>query len=100
MLGTRGTETGSLLWEKIKNNCEGSFVYTDYWKAYSEFLPKEKHIKSKAETFTVEGYNSRLRHFIARLRRKSKCYSKSTEMLKYSLILGMWFLNNKLSILC
>jgi IS1 family transposase len=26
------------------------------------------HTKSKAETYTVEGYNSILRHFLARLR--------------------------------
>ena len=30
---------------------------TDYWKPYEHFVPKEKHIQSKAETFTVEGYN-------------------------------------------
>lgn len=100
MLGTRGTETGNLLWEKINKNCENSVIHTDYWKSYSEFLPEVRHIKSKAGTFTVEGYNSRLRHFLARLRRKAKCYSKSIEMLKYSLILAMWYLNNNLSILC
>jgi insertion element IS1 protein InsB len=29
------------------------------------------------------------RHFLARLRRKSKCYSKSKGMLKYSVMLLM-----------
>ena len=29
---------------------------TDYWKPYEHFVPKEKHIQSKVETFTVEGY--------------------------------------------
>ncbi|MCG8206814.1 IS1 family transposase, partial [Tenacibaculum finnmarkense] len=38
-------------------------------------IPKDKHVQSKAETFTVEGYNSLFRHFLARMRRKSKCYS-------------------------
>ena len=47
---------------------------TDHWRAYAEFLPKEIHTQSKAETYTVEGYNSIFRHFLARLRRKSKCY--------------------------
>ncbi|MBF6651146.1 IS1 family transposase, partial [Methylobacter sp. BlB1] len=28
------------------------------------------------ETYTVEGYNSLFRHFLARLCRKSNCYSK------------------------
>jgi insertion element IS1 protein InsB len=72
---------------------------TDYWKAYQEFLPEEKHIQSKAETFTVEGYNSLFRHFLARLRRKTKCYTKSLEMLIISVKLLMLKRNNQLSIL-
>jgi len=72
---------------------------TDYWKAYQEFLPEEKHIQSKAETFTVEGYNSLFRHFLARLRRKTKCYTKSLEMLIISVKLLMFKRNNQLSIL-
>ena len=58
---------------------------TDYWKPYEKFVPKDKHIQSKAHTYTVEGYNSLLRHFLARMRRKSKCYSKSKEMLEHSI---------------
>ncbi len=50
---------------------------SDYWKSYSELIPEEKHIESKAETFTVEGYNSRIRHYLARFKRKTKSYSKS-----------------------
>jgi insertion element IS1 protein InsB len=57
---------------------------TDYWRPYEQFVPKELHTQSKAETYTVEGYNSSFRHFLARLRRKSKCYSKSKIMLKWN----------------
>lgn len=89
---------GSKSWEKIKSiNIES--VKTDYWKPYEEFIPKEKHYQSKAETYTVEGYNSLLRHFLARLKRKTKCYSKSIIMLYYSIILLIVKLNNNLSIL-
>ena len=49
---------------------------TDHWRAYAEFIPDQIHTQSKAETYTVEGYNSILRHFLARLRRKTKCYTK------------------------
>jgi len=59
-------------------------------------VPTEKHIQSKAETFTVEGYNSLFRHFLARLRRKTKCYSKSEEMLMYSVTLLMAKWNGQL----
>jgi insertion element IS1 protein InsB len=45
-------------------------VMTDYSRIYAEFFPETIHTQFKAETFTVEGYNSILRHFLARLRRK------------------------------
>ena len=70
---------------------------TDYWRAYAEFLLPEIHTRSKAETYTVEGYNSIFRHFLARLRRKSKCYTKSLEMLKYSVLLLMKYRNKELA---
>ena len=74
-------------------------IASDYWKAYESIVPKEKHIQSKAETFTVEGYNSLFRHFLARMRRKSKCYSKKVEMLKLSVLLLMHHRNDTLNIL-
>ncbi|KFI37101.1 insertion element iS1 4 protein insB [Peptococcaceae bacterium SCADC1_2_3] len=88
VLGDRGTATGKQLWDAIKDTEIGK-IATDHWKPYENFIPKELHVQSKTETFTVEGYNSLFRHFLARMRRKSKCYSKSKEMLKYSVILLM-----------
>ena len=55
------------LWKKIKN-IPASVYYSDYWKSYKEFLPNVKHIQTKAETYTVEGYNSRIRHYLARFK--------------------------------
>ncbi|AAM06743.1 conserved hypothetical protein [Methanosarcina acetivorans C2A] len=95
--GSRGTKTGQLLWEKLKKKEIGE-VMTDHWRAYAEFIPETIHTQSKAETYTVEGYNGILRHFLARLRRKTKCYTKSLEMLKYSVLLLMKHRNKELSI--
>ena len=92
VLGDRSEETGKKLWEEVRD-CSMGKVMTDYWKPYENFVPPAQHIQSKAETFTVEGYNSLLRHFLARLRRKTKCYSKSLKMLFYSLKLLMTWLN-------
>jgi len=72
---------------------------TDYYRPYEAFVPVEKHTQSKAETFTVEGYNSFFRHFLARMRRKTKCYSKCKKMLKYSFKLLMTKWNGDLAIL-
>lgn len=74
-------------------------ITSDYWKPYETIIPYENHIQSKAETYTVEGYNSLFRHFLARMRRKSKCYSKSIKMLELSILLLMHYRNNSLSIL-
>jgi insertion element IS1 protein InsB len=73
-------------------------VMTDHWRAYAEFISKTIYTQSKAKTFTFEGYNSILRHFLARLRRKTKCYTKSIEMLKYSVLLLMKYRNKELDI--
>ena len=86
------------MWEKIEDLAKG-IVFADYWRAYNEFVPKEMLVQSKAETFTVEGYNSLFRHFLARLRRKTKCYTKAKYMLVHSVKLLMMKRNNQLAIL-
>ena len=92
--GDRSTQTGLRLWEKLKEVSVGVFA-TDHWKCYEDFIPPEQHIQSKAETFTVEGYNSRIRHYLARFKRKTKGYSKSDEMVKISLNLLVKKINCK-----
>jgi insertion element IS1 protein InsB len=79
----------------MKVNCFAS----DCWKSYEEFIPFEKHLQTKAETFTVEGYNSLIRHYLARFKRKGKCYSKAIFMIEVSLKLLMMKVNNDLYIL-
>ena len=62
------------LWTVLQDK-EIEQAMTDFRKPYKHFVPNDKHMQSKAETYTVEGYNSLFRHFLARLRRKTKCYS-------------------------
>jgi insertion element IS1 protein InsB len=65
---------------------------TDGFPFYQRAIPPGKHYATKRQTFTVEGYNSNVRHFLARLHRKTKCYSKSIEMLRLSvrLFIAKW----------
>ena len=95
VLGSRDTQTGEKLWQAVQNDTLIN-VMSDYWNPYEKFIPGELHIQSKAETYTVEGYNSLFRHFLARMRRKSKCYSKSQKMLRYSVMLLMLKWNGNL----
>ncbi|MFT4204585.1 MAG: IS1 family transposase [Chitinophagaceae bacterium] len=94
----RGKKTAEQLWNEIKHH-KMTNIATDYWKAYEHIVPPEKHIQSEAETFTVEDYNSLFRHFLARMKRRSKCYSKKIEMLKLSILLLMHHRNNTLTLL-
>ena len=86
------------MWNKIKD-LKVSYITSDYWKAYNDFVPSEKHLQTKAETYTVEGYNSRIRHYLARFKRKGKCYSKKAFMIEVSLNLLFRKLNNEMPII-
>jgi insertion element IS1 protein InsB len=65
-------------------------IATDGNYSYDTMFPHyQKHIVSKAETCLVEAKNSSLRDMLARLNRKSKRFSKSLRMLRYSVWLWM-----------
>jgi insertion element IS1 protein InsB len=68
------------------------FYVTDGNPIYPKFIPQGDQIVSKTYMIRVEGENTRLRHGLARLHRKTLCYSKSVEMLKHSVRLLLHYL--------
>ena len=82
--GKTDTNTFKRLYQQL-NTHNIQLFFSDYWKSYRQVILKPKHITSKAQTFTIEGYNGLIRHFIARFTRKSKCYSKSEKMIENTL---------------
>ena len=94
VIGDRSSDTFEELWSQIKSwNCY--FWITDGYKVYPNFIPDGDQIISKIYMTRVEGENSRLRHYLARLNRKTFCYSKSDEMLFLSVKLLGYYLKNK-----
>ncbi|MEG5065129.1 IS1 family transposase [Microcoleus sp. B3-A4] len=90
-IGDHSAETFKPLWRIVK--CWQCFFYvTDGWPVYPIFIEDADHIVSKTYMTRVEGENTRLRHYLARLHRKTLCYSKSVEMLKFSLRLLLHYL--------
>lgn len=71
------------------------FYVTDGWPVYPGFIPEGDQIISKTYMTRVEGENCRLRHYLARLHRKTLCYSKSVEMLAHSIRLLIHYLKFK-----
>ncbi|WP_371265047.1 IS1 family transposase [Pleurocapsa sp. PCC 7327] len=94
VISDRRAKTFELLWKKVKHgNCY--FGITDGYKVYPKFLPDGDQIISKISMTRVEGETSRLRHDLARLHRKTFCYSKSKEMLFLSIKLLIYDLREK-----
>jgi Transposase and inactivated derivatives, IS1 family len=94
VLGDRSSKTFARLWERIKG-WQCYFWVTEGYEVYQKFVNSEDQIISKTYMTRVEGENTRLRHYLARLGRKTLCYSKSAEMLEYSVRLLIYYLQNR-----
>lgn len=66
---------------------------SDGYPVYPSLIDDCNHLVSKIAMTRVEGENSRLRHYLARLHRQTFCYSKSIAMLKASIRLLVYYLN-------
>ncbi len=51
--------------------------------------------QGKADTYSVEADNAELRHYLARLGRRSRCFSRCAEALKAALKLFMYCFNHR-----
>ena len=83
VLGDHSAKTFQPLWELV-GSWKCYFYVTDGWPVYPMFIPDGDQIICKTYMTRVEGENTRLRHYLARLHRKTLCYSKSKEMLAHS----------------
>ncbi len=87
----RSSETFNILWQMIEWwRCY--FWVSDGYVVYPKFIPPGDQIVSKTYMTRVEGENTRLRHYLARLHRKTLCYSKSQNMLSHSIRLLVHYL--------
>ena len=80
------TEKASKYIQNIVDNAPDAEYYcTDGYSGYLDVTYPGKHIRNihnKSDTFTVEGVNADLRHYIPILARKSRCFARSLDTLK------------------
>ncbi len=94
-IGDRSGRTFDKLWQRIQI-WDSRKYFTDGYCIYSIYIPPQKHlVLPKTQLTRVEGENTRLRHYLARLHLATLCYSKSIQMLKYSVRLLMHYLRFK-----
>ena len=84
-MGSRGKKAFRALMRQIKKHST-EYYGTDDWKTYKE-LPRGKHLTGKKHTTQIESLNANIRHYLARFRRKTRCYSKMPYMVELSLFL-------------
>jgi insertion element IS1 protein InsB len=90
-VGDHSAETFRPLWPVIA--CWPCFFWgSDGNPVYPTFIPVGDPIVSTTDMTRVAGENTRLRHYLARLHRKTLCYSKSVDMLKHSIRLLIHYL--------
>lgn len=94
VIGDRSAETFEILWQQV-HKWKSFWYVTDGYKVYPRLIESTDHLVSKTYMTRVENENSRLRHYLARLHRKTFCYSKSVEMLKLSVRLLLHYLKFK-----
>ena len=71
-------------WIKKKRLRYRKLITIGYW-GYVNIVYPGKHIRNihdKSDTFTVEGINADIRHYIPILRRRSRCFPRTIKTLR------------------
>jgi IS1 family transposase len=64
-----------------------AIFFSDGWGAYSDLIPPELLVQTKAQTHLIESNNMPQRHWFARFRRKTCVVSRSLEMVDLTTML-------------
>jgi len=66
-------------------------AYSRLWYHYGQYAVS----KGKEETYSVEACNAELRHYLARLTRKSRCFSRCSYALECAIRLFVYAFNRR-----
>ena len=90
--------TGEVLQILLNETAQGQRYYSDLFEAYQTVLywPAEHSpTPDKRETYSVEGANAELRHYLARLGRRSRCFSRCADALRRAVRLFVYAWNRR-----
>ena len=85
-IGSRGRKSLKKLMRRI--TCyDIKYCATDEWKVYRAAIQKSSHLVGTRYTTHAESISANVWHYLARFRRRTRCYSKCPVMVKLSLLL-------------
>ena len=77
---------------------QAAWYYSDDFSTYSALIyTPATHValRDKSQTYRVEGDNAELRHYLARLVRRSRCFSRSLQALRRAIKLFVYAWNRR-----
>jgi len=86
------------LQEVLDDTPPGHWYYSDLLAAYQELAYDfgiHFPMNNKSQTYSVEADNAELRHYLARLARKSRCFSRSIDALHTAVRLFVFAWNQR-----
>jgi insertion element IS1 protein InsB len=77
---------------------QASHYYSDALPTYEALIyypARHQAMPDKSQTYSVEGDNADLRHYLARLARRSRCFSRSATALRAAIRLFVFCYNSR-----
>lgn len=82
----------------LDDSPQAVWYYSDLFAAYKQLIYTpgiHTPMPDKSQTYRVEGVNAELRHYLARLRRNTRCFSKCIKALIRSIKLFVFAWNGR-----
>jgi IS1 family transposase len=89
---------GTQFQDMLAKSVQGHDYYSDNFEGYKDVLywPSIHHpMRDKSQTYSVEGTNADLRHYLALLRRRSRCFSRCPYALRCAVKLFVFAYNHR-----
>ena len=90
--------TGAVVQEMIHESVQGHTYFSDAFSAYQTALywPADHYpMDDKSETYSVEGDNADFRHYLARMVRRSRCFTRCIHALRRAVKLFVYAFNRR-----
>jgi insertion element IS1 protein InsB len=90
--------TETRLQQIVDDAPQAAFYFSDLFATYRNLIYKPGRytgMPDKSQTYRVEGVNAEIRHYLARLRRRSRCFSRSIEALRQAIQLFVFAWNSR-----
>lgn len=87
-----------LLQHLVDESLPARFYYSDLYAGWRGLIYSQgiyTPMPNKSQTFRVEGVNAELRHYLARLARRSRCFSRSIHALSRAIKLFVFAWNRR-----